>query len=170
MTFGENITSTFIGAFLAFTLGIIAFYITENIRRSSIKDRLKTAFLKELDYNVRLINQQIGILTEIIEDIAANRKPINKYFSLRNHQRSHLDQYYLQGHAFDHFSPDDILAFSIVLDYVVSPRPDAINQLVKEWNENTTTLNVANELMRERDYLNQIIVAYESVYQKLNNA
>jgi len=170
MTFSENIASTFIGALLAFILGIIAFYITENIRGGKAKRRLTTSFLKELDYNIKLINQQINAITENVEAMAQNKRPILKGISFKNYQRTHLDQYYLHGFAFDNLTPEDVLKFSIVLDYVSGSSIDMINKLLHDWNNNEAPANAATLIMDERDFLNQIALQYNEVYMKLKNA
>ncbi len=168
MSFNENLWSTFIGAILAFILGVAAFYFTEKIRNHSSKARLTKALKNEIEYNYLLISQQADLLTKVIEQMASSQRPINIYFGLRNFQRSILDQYYYQGHAYDIFKPDDILALSKICDYVSSPVPDYVNNLIKGWNGEENSIEFFTEkLIIEKDYLLTILRSYQIIHSKI---
>lgn len=170
MTFEENLWSTFLGALMAFILGVVAFYITESIRTNKAKKAVTKAFISELDFNVRLVNLQIKNLTEIVESIAKNERPLLKGISFKNFQRLHLDQYYTQGLAFETLEAGDILALSNILQYVTGDTPDSINSLLHDYNSGNAIDNLAQILTDEREYLQHVVVAYGEAYAKIKDA
>lgn len=167
MTFTENVISTGIGAFLGFIFAILLFYFTEKWKEEKIKKRLESSVAKELDYNIKLFNQQIGNLNKIIEEVAANNKSIHISYGFKNFQSSLLSIYYNTGHAVEKLTSEDILYLSTILDHVQGQLPNLVNDEISNWNNGGASATVTKVLVDERELMKDIISAYVSIHTKL---
>jgi len=167
MTFTENVISTGIGAFLGFIFAILLFYFTEKWKEDKIRKRLESSVAKELDFNIKLFNQQIGNLNKAIEEVASNNRAILISYGFKNFQSSLLSIYYNSGHAVEKLTSEDILYLSTILDHVQGQLPNLVNDELANWNNGGTSATVTKVLVDERELMKDIVAAYASILTKL---
>ena len=170
MTFGQNLFSTFIGAFLGFWFSIALFFIAYHFQQRTQKNTLKDNLAKELEYNIVFLKGKLEDIGKAIEKITVDNK--NTFFyscNFTGYQALFLNEYFKKGLLYKKLKPKEISDLESLLRHM-APEGAApyINYSIKSWKEEKLTVKQMLDIMAfERDNIKGYIGKLEEMSQKV---
>lgn len=170
MTFGQQIASTFIGAFAAFIFSLTLFYLTEKWKNSRMNKDLNRNLQKEFDFNVNFLKKFKTDYEKMLRQITADDVQIYTIFRFNKLQRLFILEAFNKGLLYQYLTVDDINDLDAMLNYFNNVSDQLSWDTLNNYKGNAGT---KQEALRKFEYDKEQIEKYlklqKSLKEKLKN-
>ena len=169
MSFGEQISASFIGTFFGFIFAIILFFITNKIIESRNKRMLLKYLKREFEYDISLMQEWVNEIDKILRKITANDSNVFSYLKYSYFSRAFMQQAFNSGIMYKKLNNEEILQLNTILLHCDIASEGYINSLITQWKSGSIDQkDVLFKFEFEKDSLTQYKRQLDDIIKKIN--
>lgn len=169
MTFKEQILASFIGTLFGFILAVVLFLITNYIQRKLANKVFRKYLKREFEYDIRLLQDWIDKIEEVLRKIAAKDKQIYQYIKYSDLARYFMDESFKLGLIYSLFTNDQIFNLNKLVTHGSIGMEQYVNNKVVVWNNCPASEEdkQQKELLKVFEYQKSLLKEFKNLLEEL---
>jgi hypothetical protein len=158
LSFWQNVESTALGATLGFVFSIALFYLSQKVSRSTWRRDSRKSFSKELEFNRKYIETQLGALDKTIERIANDEREVFPPVRFSGMRTIAYGQFVGSGYIWDDLRPEDVAQLDEMLWNTGPAAEQLVFQAVEAWRQQQADRKTTYQVLEwKRDQLRDYV-------------